>query len=149
MITRKWFQLINITQFDYLRFLNSNNPEEIILAVLGNFGNESPTSALSQIIQRLQETKTDQTTLQKHFRHLRILAKLRKLNLKFDDMIQNMAKHLDVKNDYLYIKGREDEKIGFVERLLSKTQHTLDQIADIAGVSLDFVKTVKLQLTDK
>ena len=64
-------------------------------------------------------------------------------------MIQNMAKHLDVKNDYLYIKGREDEKIGFVERLLSKTQHTLDQIADIAGVSLDFVKTVKLQLTDK
>jgi hypothetical protein len=62
------FQLINITQFDYLRFLNSANPEEIILAILGDFGSENPLTALSQIIHRLEETKTDQTTLQKHFR---------------------------------------------------------------------------------
>ena len=74
------FQLINVTQFHYTQFLNSSNPEEIILAVLGDFGKESPASALSQIIQRLQETKTDQTTLQKHFRQLRILAKLRTLD---------------------------------------------------------------------
>ena len=74
------FQLVNITQFDYLRFLNSINPEEIILAVLGDFGNQKPINVLTQIIQRLQETKTDQTTLQKHLRQLRILSKLRKLD---------------------------------------------------------------------
>ena len=143
------FQLINITQFNYLRFLNSINPEEIILAVLGNFGNEKPETALSHIIQRLEETKTDQNTLQKHFRQLRILAKLRKLDLKFDDMIQNMAKYLDVKNDYLYIKGREDEKIGFVTNLLTESDFTIDKIAKIAGVAVDFVKSVQRQLTGK
>lgn len=143
------FQLINITQFDYLRFLNSTSPEEIILAVLGDFGNEKPETALSQIIQRLEETQTDQTTLQKHFRQLRILAKLRKLDLKFDDMIQNMAKHLDVKNDYLYIKGREDEKIGFVTFLLKEGNRTFEQIADIVGTTVDFVKSVQRQLAGK
>ena len=143
------FQLINITQLDYLRFLNSTNPEEIILAVLGDFGNEKPETALSHIIQRLEETKTDQNTLQKHFRQLRILAKLRKLDLKFDDMIQNMAKYLDVKNDYLYIKGREDEKIGFVTNLLTESDFTIDKIAKIAGVAVDFVKSVQRQLTGK
>ena len=143
------FLLINITQFDYLRFLTSINPEEIILAILGNFGNENPTSVLTQIIQRLEETKSDQTTFQKHLIQLRILSKLRKLDIKFDDMIQNMAKHIDVESDYFYIKGRADEKIGFVESLLRKTQHTFDQIADIAGVSVDFVKSVHRQLSAK
>lgn len=103
------FQLINITQFDYLRFLNSTNPEEIILAVLGDFGNVKLEMALTQIIQRLQETTTDQTTLQKHFRQLRILAKLRKFNLKYDDMIQNMAKYMDAESDPFFIKGQETE----------------------------------------
>jgi hypothetical protein len=147
------FQLINITQFDYLRFLNSTNPEEIILAVLGDFGNEQPEEALSQIIHRLQETQTDQTTLQKHFRQLRILAKLRKLDLKFDDMIQNMAKHLDVENDYFFIKGqdkaRQEEKARFITFLLQEGSRTLDQIADIAGSTVDFVKSVQRQLSAK
>jgi hypothetical protein len=143
------FQLTNITQFDYLRFLNSTNPEEIILAVLGDFGNENPENALSQIIHRLQETKTDLTTLQKHFRQLRILAKLRKLDLKFDDMIQNMAKYIDAESDYFFIKGQETEQTKFVKNLLQKLDLTLTQIADIAGVSVDFVKSVQRQLSAK
>ena len=43
------FEFIDITQFDYLRFLTSDNPEEIVLAVLGNLGKESPEEALSRI----------------------------------------------------------------------------------------------------
>jgi hypothetical protein len=50
------FTKINITQYDYLPFLNSSNPEEILLAVLSNFGNEKPEFALNQIILRLEET---------------------------------------------------------------------------------------------
>ena len=145
------FELINITQFNYLQFLNSTNPEEIILAVLGNFGDDTPVSALLQIIQRLQETKTDQTTLKKHFRQLRILAKLRTLDLKFDDMIHNMAKYIDLESDYFFIKGKqeaqESEQKKFVTNLLQKLDLTVSQIADIAGVTVDFVKKVKRQLS--
>jgi predicted transposase YdaD len=151
------FQLINITQFDYLRFLNSINPEEIILAVLGDFGNEKPLNVLNQIILRLEETKTDQTTFQKHLRQLRILTKLRKLDLKFDDMINNMAKYIDVENDFFFIKGkkegqdnaREIEQTKFVKNLLQKLDLTLNQIADIAGVTLEFVKSVEKQIIEE
>jgi hypothetical protein len=143
------FQLINITQFDYLRFLNSTNPEEIILAVLGDFGNEQPTTVLTKIIQRLEETKTDLNTLQKHQRQLRILTKLRKLNLKFDNMIKNMEKHLDVENDYFFIKGQEKELTKFITYLLQEENRTFEQIADIAGTTVDFVKSVQRQLSAK
>jgi hypothetical protein len=139
------FQLINITQFDYIRFLTSNNPEEIILAILSNFGNEKPENALNQIIHRLEETTTEQRTFQKYLRQLRVLSKLRKLDLKFDDMIQNMAKYIDAENDYLYIKGQEN----IVSNLLKKLNFTLEQIADMAGVSVEFVKNVKQKLTSE
>jgi predicted transposase YdaD len=137
------FNLINITQFDYLRFLNSNNPEEIILAVLSDFGKEKPENALKQIIHRLEETITDQTSFQKHLRQLRILSKLRKLDLKFDSMIQNMAKYIDAENDYLVL----DAKRKFVENLLQKLNLSFEQIADVAGTSVEFVKQVKQKLS--
>lgn len=133
------FQLINITQFDYLRFLMSVNPEEVILSVLADFRQEKPDIALSQIIHRLEETTHDLRTFQKHLRQLRILSKLRKLDLKFDDMIQNMDKYIDVENDYLYIKAKRE----IISSLLTNTDFAPERIAHIAGVSLDFVTAIQ------
>lgn len=137
------FSIINITQFNYLRFLNSNNPEEIILAVLSDFGKEKPENALNQIIQRLSETKTDQTSFQKYLRQLRVLSKLRKLDLKFDDMIQNMAKYIDEDNDYLVIKA----KSKIVENLIRIGKLSLKEIADTASVTIDFVIGIQQKLS--
>lgn len=145
------FTKINITQYDYHRFLNSDNPEEVILAILSNFGGENPEKAINQIILRLEETVTDQRTFQKYLRQLRVLSKLRKLDLKLDDMIQNMAKYIDAENDYLYIRGqkeaRESEQTKFVKNLLTKVNLTIEQIADIAGVSVEFVNNIKQKFT--
>jgi hypothetical protein len=147
------FVKINITQYDYRKFLYSDNPEEIILAVLSNFGEEKPENALNQILQRLEETKSDNTTFQKYLRQLRVFSKLRKLDIKFDDMIQNMAKYIDAENDYLYIKGqkeaKEKEQTKFVHFLLQENKYTFDQISDIAGVSVEFVKNTKQNLSPK
>ena len=133
------FHLINITQFDYLRFLNSANPEEIILAVLSDFGKETPENALKQIIHRLEETIPDQNSFQKHLRQLRILSKLRKLDLKFDDMIQNMAKYIDAENDYLVINAKKT----IVENLLRESGLSLDKIAKMVDVTIDFVISIQ------
>ena len=137
------FNLINITQFDYLRFLNSTNPEEIILAVLSDFGKEPPENALKQIIQRLEETIPDQASFQKHLRQLRILSKLRKLDLKFDDMIQNMAKYIDAENDYLVINAKKT----IVENLLRESGLPLDKIAKMVDVTIDFVISIQQKLS--
>ena len=140
------FQLVNITQFDYLRFLTSDNAEEVLLAVLSDFGEEDPENALSQIIHRLEETTPDQRTFQKHLRQLRVLSKLRKLDLKFDEMIQNMAKYIDAENDYLYIRGQQNEQEKFVTNLLTDSDFSAERIAKIAGVSAEFVKEIQQKL---
>lgn len=137
------FQLINITQFDYLRFLTSDNPEEVLLAVLSDFGKEEPENALNQIIHRLEETTPDQRTFQKHLRQLRVLSKLRKLDLKFDDMIQNMAKYIDAENDYLVINAKKE----IVNNLLTDSDLSVEKIAKIAGVAIEFVKNVQQKLS--
>jgi adenine-specific DNA methylase len=66
-------------------------------------------------------------------------------------MIQNMEKHFDVKNDYLYIKGikdaQETEQTKFVKNLLIGSDFSVDKIADIAGVSVDFVKAIKKEIS--
>lgn len=138
------FGLINITQFDYTRFLTSPNPEEVLLAVLSDFGGQDPETALTQIVQRLEETTPDQRTFQKHMRQLRVLSKLRKLDLKFDDMIQNMAQYIDAENDYLVINAKNK----FVENMLRKLDLDVEQIADLAGVSVEFVKNVQQKLSE-
>ena len=61
-------------------------------------------------------------------------------------MIQNMGKYLDVENDYFFVKGQEKEQFKFVAFLLREGNRTSEQIADIAGVAVDFVKSVQLQL---
>ncbi|QJD78887.1 RpnC/YadD family protein [Spirosoma rhododendri] len=139
------FQLINITQFDYLRFLTSDNPEEVILSVLADFDREKSDQALGQIIHRLEETTPDQRTFQKHMRQLRVLSKLRNLDLKFDDMIQNMDKYIDAENDYLYIRAKKE----IISNLLTNTDFAPDRIAQIAGVSPEFVRTVQQEVAGK
>jgi predicted HTH domain antitoxin len=67
--------------------------------------------------------------------------------LKFDDMIQNMAKYIDAENDYLFIRGKKETEERIIINLLAKMSLTLDQVADIAGVSVEFVKNIKQKIS--
>ena len=62
-------------------------------------------------------------------------------------MIQNMEKYIDAKNDYLYIRGKQEEQEIFVENLLTQTNFRLDKVANLANVTVEFVKKVKQKLT--
>ncbi len=46
-------------------------------------------------------------------------------------------------------KAQEREQTKFVTNLLTESDFTIDKIANIAGVSVDFVKSVKQKLTEK
>jgi hypothetical protein len=46
-------------------------------------------------------------------------------------------------------KGRKEEKTKIVQRLLTDKEFPIKKIAAIAGVSIDFVKTVKSGSTGK
>ena len=141
------YNLLALNTIDYKIFLNSNQPEEVILSVLANFNKETPENALKHIISRLEETTEGDLALKRYFKQLRILAQLRKLEQKLENIVMDsIAKYIDEERDVAFLVGRKKEQIKFVSYLLQEGTKTLNQIADIAGVTVSFVKSVKQKL---
>jgi hypothetical protein len=141
------FPLISLINIDYGLFLKSNKPEEVILSILADFTDNSIDSVLKQIISRLEETTEGGLALKRYFKQLRVLAQLRKLEQKLKDIVMdNIAKYIDEERDVAFLVGQEKAEERFVKNLLAKMSLTLEQIADIAGVSIDFVKQVKQKI---
>ena len=74
-----------------------------------------------------------------------MLAQLRNLELNLKNAMESITEYIKEERDVLYLRGQEK----IIESLLTKLNYSLEQIADIAGVSLDFVKSVKQRLTSK
>ena len=146
------YNLLAINSIDYKIFLKSNQPEEIVLSVLANFNKETLENALKRIISRLEETTVGDLALKRYFKQLRILAQLRKFEKKLKDIVMDsIEKYIDEKRDVAFLvgldRGQTKEQTKFVTNLLQKLDLTLNQIADIAGVTVDFVKSVQRQLS--
>jgi hypothetical protein len=128
------YHLLSIKTIDYKVFLKSNKPEEIVFAVLSNFGLEKPENAIGTIIRKLEETTKTELTLKKYLRQLRILAELRKLDYKIDEIIESIAKYVNEETDYFVVKSKKK----IVENLLRESNLSLDSIAKMVGVTIDF-----------
>ena len=139
------YPLVSLSTLDYHIFLNSDKPEEIILGILANFKGENPENALKQILVRIKETTKGDFSLNRYFNQLRVLAQLRNLELNLKNAMDSIAEYIKEERDVLYLRGQEK----IIESLLTKLNYSLEQIADIAGVSVDFVKSVKQRLTSK
>ncbi|RRB03771.1 hypothetical protein [Larkinella rosea] len=142
------FPLIAFSQLDYHIFLKSNQPEEVILGVLADFRDESPDSALKQIIQRIEETTDGDFSLKRYFSQLRVLAQLRNLELKLKTAMDSIAQHISEERDVLYLRGQEKEQIRFVTSLLKKSDFSVEKIADLVNVPIEFVQNIQQKLSE-
>ena len=101
------FELINIHQYDYERLLSSDVPEEILLAILGDFKNESPEAVVARILERLQSTSQNVSKLQRYVRQLVVMSKLRNLQENTLQNIEKMPFEFDIETDVFYRRGKE------------------------------------------
>ena len=143
------FPLIALSTLDYHIFLNSDKPEEIILGILVNFKGENPEIALKQILVRVRETAQGDFSLKRYFNQLRVLAQLRNLELNLKNAMDSIAEYIKEERDVLYLRGQEKVEIRFVTFLLREGNKTFEQIAEIAGTTVDFVKAVQQQISSK
>lgn len=142
------YNLLAINTVDYKTFLNSNQPEEVVLAILANFDNETPENALKQILSRLEETTTGDLALKRYFKQLRILAQLRKLEQKLKDIVMDsIEKYIDEEKDVAYLIALDKSKETFIANLLSQTDFGLEKIATLSNATVDFVKKVSQKLS--
>lgn len=101
------FPLIIMSEIDYHLFLHSDNPEEVVFAILGDFKNEKPTQAVENILTRIYEITKGDFALRRHLVQLRILSQLRKLESITETVMENISQFFKEEKDFLYVKGLE------------------------------------------
>jgi hypothetical protein len=139
------FNLITFNTLDYHLFTESDKPEEILLALLGDFGNDSPEIVVKTIIERLAKNSPQNLMFDKYLQQLRILANLRNLQTLTQELMESITKYFKEENDFLYLKGKQD----IIINLLKETDFSLEVIASLASVEIDFVKQIKEKYSEK
>jgi hypothetical protein len=93
------FELRSIIDFDYEIFLNSDKPEEVILAILSDFGNHTPKEVIQEILDKILELTGKNRSFMKYTRQLEILSNLRSLQKETVKQLETMPFDYDLEND--------------------------------------------------
>ncbi|CAN5137649.1 hypothetical protein BH09BAC4_BH09BAC4_41010 [soil metagenome] len=145
------FSLISFAKLDYRVFLKSVQPEEVVLGILADFKGDSAERALKRIIGRIEKTTRGDFSLRRYFNQLRVLAQLRNLELNLKNAMDSIAQHINEERDVLYLRGldkaKAQEQAKFVTNLLIESDFSLERIAKIADVSVEYVITIQHKLS--
>ena len=116
---------------------------------------------VEEIIYKLQQVSKSESELAKSIKQLVVLSRLRKLEVKIEQKVKDMPITYDIKTDGLYNQGimegiqkgrekeREKNRFQMISKALSQRVLTIEQIAEIAEVSIDYVLSVQSELERK
>ncbi|MDJ1482693.1 hypothetical protein QNI19_08140 [Cytophagaceae bacterium DM2B3-1] len=153
-----FFDLVRISQIDYQLFLSSDKADEVVFAVLANFGNMEPEKAASQILDRLAQTSPTPLELNRHLQQLRILANLRKLSPFIEQIMESITNYIKEEDDYFFKKGerigelkgeqkgRQEGKQEAILKFLKDGILTTKQLASYFDVTEEFVEDLRKNL---
>jgi hypothetical protein len=154
------FELLNFQQLPAEDFLASDRPEEVLLAILGEFGTKLPEDMVEQILHRLRELCPTPATLSKYAEQLAVLSGLRSLQKITHQKIKNMAIDFDLTNNFIYKegiekgleqglgKGKEETLNHNLRRLIEQKVLNDQQIADVLEIPLSRVKQLRKELEE-
>jgi predicted transposase/invertase (TIGR01784 family) len=156
------FALKSLKDYSYESLVESQVPEEIILAVLADFRKHKPAEVIRKILERLTAIGQEEILLRKYVRQLSVLARLRNLTRETHKQVQDMGLLYDITKDYLYQEGLEKGKQEGLEKgkqeglekgkhevvvnMLRKGTLSPEQIAEFTGVVLEEVKKIAKEL---
>lgn len=156
------FEVIVLRDIPKEMFLNSTVPEEVILAVLCDFGGAAPEVVIQQILNNLNAIFKGSLRVRKYQKQLLILSRLRKMELIVKTQVENMTINYDIETDGLYLqgmeqgleKGREEgieqgielEKQEFIHTLWSLQEFSLEKIALLVKSPVEKVVEVVMNL---
>lgn len=155
------YTLKNIQDYHFSALLTSEIPEEIILAILGDFGNEEPVRVVRKILERLQKLSANKLKLQRYIRQLAVLSNLRNLRDETINQLKEMSFTYDITKDTLYKegvekglekgveKGIEKNKQEVVLRMLKSGALSVAQIAEFTDVPEKQVLQLQKKLAKK
>ena len=143
------YEVININTIDYEVFIDSENPEEIMLAILADFKKQDKTKVIKRIITCLKDKTKNKKKLQKLIMQLEILSNLRNLQPEITKILTTMSITYDVTQDLRYLEGVEQNKKEMIVEMLLQGVLTLKQIADVAKIDIDTIIEISNELKSK
>mgnify|MGYP001093442448 CR=1 FL=1 len=148
------FELIDLRHIAYQDLLESDIPEEVVLAILGDFQEENQEAVLQKILKRLDKLSDTPNTLNKYIHHLLTFARLRNLTDITEKQLETMGIVYDIEKDAFFKKG---EARGFEKGKNEKTRRvvinlfkinklSVEEIAKISELSLEEVNKIIKEL---
>jgi hypothetical protein len=148
------YELISFSSIDYRLFLRSDKLEEKMLALLGDFGKDSPQTVITAITRDVLQNTKGELEREQRKNQLRILAQLRTLVSDNIQIMESVSTFFKIEKDFLYRigekkgmeKGEERKSFILVKNLLLESDFTVAKIASVAAVTEAFVRKVKKTL---
>lgn len=146
------FKVLNISELHFDKMIQSQIPEEIVLAILSDFRGEQSEEIIRSIILKLIASSKSKADLRKFVQQLHVLAKLRKLDKETIKVSTNMPITIDLSDHALVKMGEElgiekKTRIGTINML--KKDMPIKDIAEIQEVSIDYVIQIQNELHEK
>lgn len=140
------FHLLDLQRMDADQFLRSEIPEEIILAILANFGDRPPIAVIRLILSRLRKVEPEQGNLEHVIQQLGILARINKLDSLTFKAIEEMPITIDIEKDAFYLKGMERRSESVAINMIRKGIFSDEMICEISGVSMARLEELKQEV---
>jgi len=97
----------NLCEISYKRFIDSDQPEEVLLSILADKDDVEPRAIIQLILKRLVQLKGDSIATRKFVKQLEIISKLRNLQELTTKTIDLMSISYDIKTDVRFKQGQE------------------------------------------
>ncbi len=160
------YDLINTSEVNHRLFLNSSVPEEVLLTILGNYGEDNAGTVIQEIIVKLGQLVPRSLRLKRYVKQLEVLSKLRNLQELTIKISEKMALVYDLETDVRFKQGVEqgierglergleqgiekgvEQGINqgvdlTIERMIRRGKLSHADIAENAGVSIDHVEAI-------
>jgi predicted transposase/invertase (TIGR01784 family) len=102
------YQIVDLRTFPYQTFLNASQGQEVLLAILADYGGEPVELIAERILLKLGQVTESKLQLAQRVLQLVRLAVLRNVNTTVFNVAQKMALNIDIKDDTLYQLGQEE-----------------------------------------
>jgi predicted transposase/invertase (TIGR01784 family) len=153
------YQIVDLSEIPYEQFLEANEPEAIILGILGNFGESKETEVITKLLNRLKTVPLETSERSKYVVQLEILSSLRNLQTEVIHQIGKiMALKYNIKEDLRYKEGLEDglekgveegklaERKKLIIQLLKSGKLSAQEIAESLEVEFAEVEAIQKEL---
>ena len=143
------FDLISINELNSYQLLSSQVPEVILLTLLSDYNEKETEAILRLVVSRLQKVCHSPKELAKFMYQLTVISRLRKIENLTSKIIEEMYLEYDVKQDGLYLRGREEgidigkekERLAIVIACL-KEGDSYEKIARITGLDIKAIAKI-------